>query len=162
MRPKLTITLDLNPQSPVPRKMAKFNPGLRESLSTDFLLRACNSSLQNYYCWAFTLRHSNDLLDLVSRSGISSGATFEIFRLFSLQVQPTLSRTVLLLAWTFPYRLRTVSLAFLARQCVSDSEICLYGWRPYTTWGPSVLRYLFIPKPLSCKRLYFSPTLEIF
>ena len=48
MRPKLTITLDLNPQRPVPRKMAKFNQGLRESLSTGFLLRACNTSLQNF------------------------------------------------------------------------------------------------------------------
>ena len=31
----------------VPRKMVKFNPGLSEILSTVFLLRACNSSLQN-------------------------------------------------------------------------------------------------------------------
>ena len=32
---------------PVPRKMVKFNPGLIEILSAVFLLRACNSSLQN-------------------------------------------------------------------------------------------------------------------
>ena len=32
---------------PVPRMMVKFNPGLSEILSTVFLLRACNSSLQN-------------------------------------------------------------------------------------------------------------------
>ena len=32
---------------PVPRKMVKFNPGLSEILSTVFLLRECNSSLQN-------------------------------------------------------------------------------------------------------------------
>ena len=34
-------------QGPVPRKMVKFYPGLSEILSTVFLLRACNSSLQN-------------------------------------------------------------------------------------------------------------------
>ena len=32
---------------PGPRMMVKFNPGLSEILSTVFLLRACNSSLQN-------------------------------------------------------------------------------------------------------------------
>ena len=32
---------------PVPRMMVKFNPGLSEILSTVFLLRACNLSLQN-------------------------------------------------------------------------------------------------------------------
>ena len=32
---------------PVSRMMVKFNPGLSESLSTVFLLRACNLSLQN-------------------------------------------------------------------------------------------------------------------
>ena len=32
---------------PVPRKMVKFNPGLSEILSAVFLLRECNSSLQN-------------------------------------------------------------------------------------------------------------------
>ena len=32
---------------PVPRMMVKFNPGLSEILSTIFLLRASNSSLQN-------------------------------------------------------------------------------------------------------------------
>ena len=31
----------------VPRKMVKFNPGLSEILITIFLLRECNSSLQN-------------------------------------------------------------------------------------------------------------------
>ena len=31
---------------PVPRMMVKFNPGLSEILSTVFLLRACNLSLQ--------------------------------------------------------------------------------------------------------------------
>ena len=34
-------------QGPVPRKMVKFYPGLSEILSTVFVLRACNSSLQN-------------------------------------------------------------------------------------------------------------------
>ena len=32
---------------PVPRMMVKFNPGLSEILSMIFLLRECNSSLQN-------------------------------------------------------------------------------------------------------------------
>ena len=32
---------------PVPRMMVKFNPGLSEILSMVFLLRECNSSLQN-------------------------------------------------------------------------------------------------------------------
>ena len=41
---------------------------------------------------------NGDVLDVVSRGGISSGATFEIFRLVSLGPEPTLSVTVLLLA----------------------------------------------------------------
>ena len=45
---------------PVPRMMVKFNPELSEILSTVFLLRACNSSLQNTVK-TFTLRHGNDL-----------------------------------------------------------------------------------------------------
>ena len=32
---------------PVPRKMVKFNSGLSKILSNVFLLRACNSRLQN-------------------------------------------------------------------------------------------------------------------
>ena len=35
------------PLGPFPRKMVKLNPGLNEILSTVFLLRACNSNLQN-------------------------------------------------------------------------------------------------------------------
>ena len=38
---------DDNDHGPVPRKMVKFNPGLSEILITIFLLRECNSSLQN-------------------------------------------------------------------------------------------------------------------
>ena len=34
-------------QGPVPKKMVKFNPVLSEILSMVFLLRECNSSLQN-------------------------------------------------------------------------------------------------------------------
>ena len=34
-------------QGPVPEKMVKFNPGWSEILSKVFLLRECNSSLQN-------------------------------------------------------------------------------------------------------------------
>ena len=36
-----------NDHGPVPRKMVKFNPGLSEILIPIFLLRECNSSLQN-------------------------------------------------------------------------------------------------------------------
>ena len=38
---------DDDDHGPVPRKMVKFNPGLSEILITIFLLRECNSSLQN-------------------------------------------------------------------------------------------------------------------
>ena len=38
---------DVDDHGPVPRKMVKFNPGLSEILITIFLLRECNSSLQN-------------------------------------------------------------------------------------------------------------------
>ena len=38
---------DDNDHGPVPRKMVKFNAGLSEILITIFLLRECNSSLQN-------------------------------------------------------------------------------------------------------------------
>ena len=38
---------DDDDHGPVPRKIVKFNPGLSEILITIFLLRECNSSLQN-------------------------------------------------------------------------------------------------------------------
>ena len=38
---------DDDDDGPVPRKIVKFNPGLSEILITIFLLRECNSSLQN-------------------------------------------------------------------------------------------------------------------
>ena len=38
---------DADDHGPVHRKMVKFNPGLSEILITIFLLRECNSSLQN-------------------------------------------------------------------------------------------------------------------
>ena len=63
---------------------------------------------------------NGDVLDVVSRGGISSGAVFKIFRLVSLGPANSLSLTVLLFAYAFPYRPRAVS---LARKSVSDYEI---------------------------------------
>ena len=46
----MQIEEGVNYPGPVPRMTVKFNPGLREILSTVFLLRACNSGKLTKYC----------------------------------------------------------------------------------------------------------------
>ena len=52
---------------PVPRTMAKFNPGLSQILSTVFLSKNMLLELTKYFC-VFTPRFSDDNIEFYSRN----------------------------------------------------------------------------------------------